>query len=197
MADSLMDYLTQNRKSGIGPMGPPQNSQGQLMWILEQILGRRPQGGTQRVSTGLTGTPTGVSEGTSAPGAGTTVAAGGDTQYPYETYPKPYFKDPEMVTARGIQLQKGPMRSLRDIARESDILPGTQEIGKILTGYRDPYIVTPMSTPAGMSWHHQGLAIDAGWWNKYPELVQALQQAGWNRFDPETEPWHWSYGVTG
>ena len=116
--------------------------------------------------------------------------------------------DPSLVTRRGVTLQGGAMRSLLDIARESSILPGAQELGQIGQGYRTPeqqeeayqnYLngTGNLAAPPGQSWHQKGLAIDAGWWSSYPELAQALEESGWNRFNPSLEPWHWSYGGTG
>jgi hypothetical protein len=90
------------------------------------------------------------------------------------------------------------MRSLMEIARASNVLPGAREIGQITGGYRHEQPAgNPMAAPENMSYHEQGLAVDASWWTQHPELARALAQAGWNRFSPSTEPWHWSYGVTG
>ncbi len=95
------------------------------------------------------------------------------------------------------------MRSLVDIARESDILPGIRELNQIGQGYRSPEqqrvaaATNPNAAPFGQSYHPEGLAIDAGWWYDHPELARALELAGWNRFSPSTEPWHGSYGVVG
>lgn len=116
--------------------------------------------------------------------------------------------DPSLITRRGVTLQGGAMRSLLDIARASDALPGAQELGQIGQGYRTPAEQEAawnayqngtgnLAARPGTSWHQKGLAIDAGWWSERPELVKALEQAGWNRFSPTGEPWHWSYGGTG
>lgn len=54
--------------------------------------------------------------------------------------------------------------------------------------------------PPGRSLHERGLAIDVhtGVVNPNdPRLVNALTATGWNRYAPEREPWHWSYGVVG
>ena len=138
----------------------------------------------------------------SAGGAGTTVS-GGSTQFPYQTYDQPYTGVPSgMVTKKGITLQQGPMRSLWQIARESNLLPGAREIGQIGQGYRSysdqvsGYAQSPgRFAPPGQSYHGQGLAIDAGWWTDRPQLLAALQAAGWNQLP--SEDWHFSYGVSG
>jgi len=130
-------------------------------------------------------------------GAGTLVT-GGDTAYPYQTWDKPYSgTPPNLVTRRGITLQRGPMRSLLQIARESDYMPGTRELGLIGGGFRQTQPDSPYAAPEDMSWHEQALAIDAGAWSKIAELNRALLAAGWNQFDRSYEPWHYSYGVTG
>lgn len=116
--------------------------------------------------------------------------------------------DPSLITRKGVTLQGGALRSLLDIARESSILPGAQELKQIGQGYRSPaeqeaaynaYLngTGNLAAKPGTSWHQKGLAIDAGWWSERPELVNALEAAGWSRFDPNLEPWHWSYGGTG
>lgn len=58
--------------------------------------------------------------------------------------------------------------------------------------------------PPGSSLHEEGLAIDVngdvygGYASqRYQRLSAALQKAGWHQFDPEIEPWHWSYGEVG
>jgi hypothetical protein len=109
--------------------------------------------------------------------------------------------DPRLVTRRGTTLQEGPLQSLLDIARQSDILPGTREVSKILQGYRSPAQqqvaarTNPNAADFGHSYHPLGLAIDAAWWTAQPELMRALNAAGWNQLPSES--WHWSYGVSG
>lgn len=116
--------------------------------------------------------------------------------------------DPRLVTRHGITLQKGAMQSLLDIARASDLMRGAREIGQIGQGWRsweaqqaayNAYLngTGNQAAPPGQSYHGAGLAIDAGWWSDQEELARALAAAGWNRFSPSGEPWHWSYGVTG
>jgi len=129
----------------------------------------------------------------------------GDTQYPYRTFPQPYSGVPSnLVTRQGTTLQPGAMRSLVDIARASNVLPGIREIAQIDQGYRTyedqvaGYAQAPgRFAPPGRSYHGQGLAMDAAFWSEHPELARGLAQAGWSRFSPSGEPWHWSYGVTG
>lgn len=171
----------------------------QLM-SLQQLAG--PQGG------GGGGSPLGgVDPSTSGNDSGTYVT--GDTAFPYTEYDRPYSGVPgDMITRWGITLQPGPMRSLLQIARGSDLLPGAREINKILQGYRsyaaqaaaggtpqNPGGYNPNATTAGNSYHGQGLAIDAGWWTAHPDLARALAAAGWNQLPSES--WHWSYGVSG
>lgn len=134
-----------------------------------------------------------------APGPRPEVSMTGETTYPYTVYDKPYGGvPPNLVTRQGLTLQRGPMRSLIDIARSVNILPGIQEIGKIGGGYRQTQPVgNPFATGEDMSYHEQGLAIDAGWWSERAKLNRLLAGMGWNQFDRSYEPWHYSYGVTG
>ncbi len=133
------------------------------------------------------------------------VGGGGNAAYPYTQGTTLPSNSDLLVSRQGVTLQRGPMRSLVDIARRSDILPGIQEIGKINQGYRDyaGQVAAYRSSAPGMaavpgtSLHGRGLAVDASWWTQHPELARAMADAGWNQFSPSTEPWHWSYGVTG
>lgn len=109
-----------------------------------------------------------------------------------------------LVTRMGVTLQRPAMRSLIDIARQSDILPGIRELRYVTDSYRtyeqqaDLYRRKPgLAAPPGSSLHEKGLAIDWGWATQYPELIRLLEAAGWNRFDPQKEPWHWSYRLVG
>lgn len=55
-----------------------------------------------------------------------------------------------------------------------------------------------LCAPPGRSMHERGLAIDVDTSRidpNAPALVYALTNAGWRRYDPTREPWHWSYGV--
>lgn len=48
------------------------------------------------------------------------------------------------------------------------------------------------------SLHVVGLAIDLhANYRDRPEVIQAMQNAGWVRYDPSGESWHWSYLVRG
>jgi len=94
--------------------------------------------------------------------------------------------------------------TLAVIARQYGAMPGARELGSVTDSYRSPeqqaaaYAAKPgVAAAPGTSYHQQGLAVDWGWASQQPELVRLLQAAGWNRFDPESEPWHWSFGVTG
>jgi hypothetical protein len=135
--------------------------------------------------------------GTGVSNRGQSVLPGGSTDYRYQVFDKPFAGTPSnLVTRQGVTLQRGPMRSLVDIARQSDLMPGIQEIGQITGGFRQTQPTgNPYAAPENMSYHEQGLAIDAGWWSE--RLAEALAAAGWNQFSPSGEPWHWSYGVTG
>jgi hypothetical protein len=155
-----------------------------------------------QLGLGAQGSPSGGLGGLTEP---STESPGGGTEYPYTTYDKPYSGVPEdMVTRFGITLQPGPMQSLIDIARESDLRRGAREIGMIGQGYR-PYSAQVQGynqspgrfAPPGQSYHGQGLAIDAGAWSAIAALNAALLEAGWNQFSRSAEPWHYSYGVTG
>jgi len=128
---------------------------------------------------------------------------GGDTENPYRVWDLPFAglqpDDPQLVTRHGVTLQRGPLRSLVDIARESDILPGLRELNQILQGYRSPeqqaYAAqtNPNAAEFGYSYHPEGLAADMGWWTD--RLADELWAAGWNQLPSES--WHWSYGVEG
>jgi hypothetical protein len=48
----------------------------------------------------------------------------------------------------------------------------------------------------GGSCHEKGLAIDVVDM-KNQRVIDALTAAGWVRYDPNREPWHWSFGVRG
>jgi hypothetical protein len=55
-----------------------------------------------------------------------------------------------------------------------------------------------LCAPPGKSMHERGLAIDVDTSKvdpNAPAVVYALTNAGWRRYDPPREPWHWSYGV--
>ncbi len=159
----------------------------------------------QNSSTGFSSPGTAPVGGAPAPsGPPTMHLPEGQTEYAYETYPKPYTGVPkDLVTRHGLTLQRGPMRSLVDLFRGPEsVLPGLRELNQAGQGYRsyeqqvaaqgNPYAADP-----GESYHQQGLAVDFGWINQYPDLVQALYEAGWNQFNRGYEPWHFSYGVVG
>lgn len=129
----------------------------------------------------------------------------GETQYAYTVYDKPFTGTPDLVTRFGISLQPGPMASLLDIARESDIMRGAREISMIGGGYRPASAqvgldasngALPAADP-GYSFHQQGLAIDADWWRQREALRRALIEAGWNWGIGFDDPVHFSYGVYG
>jgi len=153
---------------------------------------------TGATSGGLPGGSTGL--GITTPSeVGSEVVQSGPTEFPYTVHDRPYAGVPSnLVTRQGVTLQRGPMRSLVEIARQSKILPGIQEIGQITGGYRhDQPSGNSFAAPENMSYHEQGLAIDAGWWSERAKLNRMLAEAGWNQFDRSYEPWHYSYGVTG
>ena len=179
------------------------SSQDRLMQILSLQNMVQPGGDTGSTGSALTGAPVGSG------GSGTTVVPNGDTKFPYQEYARPYSGVPDdMVTKKGITLQRGAMKSLWQMALESKLMKGVQEIGQINQGYRsyadqaaaggtpeNPGGNNPNATTAGNSYHGQGLAIDAAWWTDHPELAQALGLGGWNQLPSES--WHWSYGVSG
>jgi len=150
-------------------------------------------------SMGILPTPQRASLGTTGPG--TAVPTSGATPYAYTTWDKPYWGTPPgMVSRQGITLQPGAMQSLVDIARQSKLMPGIKEIGMIGGGYRPPSAQhggAGIFADPGMSYHGQGLAIDALAWTQNPTLARLLAQYGWNQFSPSGDAPHWSYGVTG
>lgn len=107
--------------------------------------------------------------------------------------------DPRLVDRYGVTLARPAMRSLTDVLQSLGIHPG--DVGG---GYRSPqgqadiYASKPgLAAPPGSSYHQEGLAIDLAAALQNARVERALQAAGWNRFSPSGEPWHWSYGVTG
>jgi hypothetical protein len=48
----------------------------------------------------------------------------------------------------------------------------------------------------GGSCHEKGIAIDVVDMRNQ-RIIDALTAEGWQRFAPDREPWHWSYGVRG
>jgi len=142
--------------------------------------------------------------GQGGPAGGSSFSPGGDATGSYSSGDVLLPASPLLETRRGVTLQDAAMQSLLDIARQSGLMPGTRELSQISDSYRSPqqqasaYANKPgLAAPPGSSYHQQGLAIDAGWWSEHPGLASALSEAGWNRFSPSGEPWHWSYGVTG
>jgi hypothetical protein len=102
----------------------------------------------------------------------------------------------------GVELQKPALRSLWQVRRAT----GLPIFGNISSSYRTQseqaalYAAKPgIAAPPGQSLHQQGLAIDvdSGWLAAHPEIRQALLSSGWHQFDPQREPWHFSYGQTG
>jgi hypothetical protein len=53
-----------------------------------------------------------------------------------------------------------------------------------------------LCAPAGGSCHEKGVAIDVVEMTNR-RIIDALTAEGWQRFDPDREPWHWSYRVRG
>lgn len=107
--------------------------------------------------------------------------------------------DPRLRSGLGVTLAQPAMHSLREIARTLGLT--NVDWGG---GYRNPqeqanlYASKPgVAAPPGSSYHQEGLAIDLASALQNARVAQALQQAGWNQFSPQGEPWHWSYGVTG
>lgn len=105
--------------------------------------------------------------------------------------------DPRLRSGLGVTLAQPAMHSLRSIARELG-LQGVDFGG----GYRNPqeqanlYASKPgVAAPPGSSYHQEGLAIDLAAALQNARVENALRQAGWNQLS--TEPWHWSYGVSG
>lgn len=137
----------------------------------------------------------------------------GETKYQYMDFPKGQRSvDPDsdaMRTAYGLTLQKGALRSLIDVARQSDVLPGLGELTELgpIGSYRDPGVSDALhldwirglrSAPAaagGDSYHNAGLAVDIGAWRAFPQLYKLLNEQGWNQLS--NEDWHWTYGAYG
>lgn len=104
--------------------------------------------------------------------------------------------DPSLVSRHGEELQRAAMRTLRG----EGILP------HVTSSYRTPqeqaalYASKPgLAAPPGQSLHQQGLAIDvdSGWLAANPDVRRYLLANNWFQFDPQLEPWHFSYGTTG
>lgn len=61
-----------------------------------------------------------------------------------------------------------------------------------------------LAAPPGSSYHERGLAIDVdgsayGGYDSpaFRQVARVLESLGWHRFDPDGEPWHFSYRVIG
>lgn len=135
-------------------------------------------------------------------GRGTT--GGGSLDYSYDAPPGRgiFFNDqpdplgpndPRLVTDYGVTLARPAMRSLRSIFGNRDIDLG----GGYRTAQEQAGMNPALAAPVGQSYHQEGLAIDLAAAFQKAKWERALAQAGWNRFSPQGEPWHWSYGVTG
>lgn len=108
----------------------------------------------------------------------------------------------DLATKRGVTLQEDALQSLLRLQRRRD-LPVLQNI---TSGYRTReqqaalYAQKPdLAAPPGSSLHEEGLAIDvnSGWLAQHPVVRRWLTRHGWNQFDAQKEPWHFSYGQTG
>lgn len=104
--------------------------------------------------------------------------------------------DPRLRSGLGVTLARPAMKSLRGIARNLG-LQGVDWGG----GYRSPaqqraaIAAGRPAAPEGQSFHQEGLAIDLAAALQNARVEAALRAAGWNQLP--SEPWHWSYGVSG
>jgi hypothetical protein len=116
----------------------------------------------------------------------------------------PKWWDPQTQSWKGVTLNPRAMRSFR---RASNILGEPIQVTGSFRSLQDQqriYADKPdLAAPPGHSFHQTGLAFDLDM-NAYPEgsskyrkLVNVLERLGWHRFDPGTEPWHFSFRVTG
>lgn len=116
--------------------------------------------------------------------------------------PLPSWYRPELVKWHGVVLQADAMRALQKASQ----MVGVPILGG---GYRSHaaqvslYARKPgLAAPPGYSYHEVGLAIDVdverlkalGLWER---ARRALLAVGFRQFDPQKEPWHFSYIIVG
>lgn len=108
------------------------------------------------------------------------------------------FTPSDLKTVFGDTLSAPAMASLQAAARATGIDPWQY----ISQGYRsydqqvNAYNTKPnLAAPPGKSLHQLGLAMDT---QNLPSLLSRwLLNNGWYQFDPQKEPWHYSYNWTG
>lgn len=104
--------------------------------------------------------------------------------------------DPRLRTRFGLTLAKPAMRSLADVLQQLGYHGDAG--GGYRTAAQQAGMNPALAAPVGQSYHQEGLAIDAAAaLQNNPQFARLMQAAGWNRFSPGGEPWHWSFGVTG
>lgn len=119
--------------------------------------------------------------------------------------PLPEGLTPELVSWRGVVLNPTAMASFQEASR---ILGAPIRVTDSYRSHEQQaaaYARKPgLAAPPGSSYHERGLAIDVdgdaygGYASAaFRRVVEALESLGWHRFDPQGEPWHFSYLVTG
>lgn len=103
--------------------------------------------------------------------------------------------DPRLITRRGVTLARPAMHSLIDILKKVGYKGDAG--GGYRTASQQAGMNPALAAPVGQSYHQEGIAIDLAAALQNARVERLLSQAGWNRFSPSGEPWHWSFGVTG
>jgi hypothetical protein len=119
--------------------------------------------------------------------------------------PLPPGFTPELVAWRGVILHPAAMASFQQAA---GILGAPIRVTDSYRSHEQQaaaYARKPgLAAPPGSSYHERGLAIDVdgdaygGYASPdFRRVAEVLESLGWQRFDPQGEPWHFSYRVTG
>ncbi|GIV00974.1 MAG: hypothetical protein KatS3mg014_2589 [Actinomycetota bacterium] len=119
--------------------------------------------------------------------------------------PLPDGLTPELVSWRGVILNPAAMASFQEASRALGAPIRVTDSYRTHEQQAAAYARKPgVAAPPGSSYHERGLAIDVdaeaygGYGSPaFRRVVEVLESLGWHRFDPQGEPWHFSYLVTG
>lgn len=119
--------------------------------------------------------------------------------------PLPAGLTPQLVSWEGVILNPVAMASFQEASRIVGHPIRVTDSYRSHEQQAQAYARKPgLAAPPGSSYHERGLAIDVdgddygGYATPaYRRVAEVLERLGWHRFDPEREPWHFSYLVTG
>lgn len=119
--------------------------------------------------------------------------------------PLPDGLTPELVAWRGVILNPAAMASFQEASRVLGAPIRVTDSYRTHEQQAAAYARKPgIAAPPGSSYHERGLAIDVdadaygGYGSPaFRRVTEVLESLGWHRFDPQDEPWHFSYLVTG